>query len=218
MQNIADLSDLEERQLAREIEQEREFARAKMNSRTRIKYMEGYFQTASPPGSPATASSGRVSSESFVDPEKALPTRVFTQQQKEQLEQQYHLHESMDALHEARIKVLRDRQEKKLEETMMRLERELNNLCAQHTQEVAALQIEHRNEETATIQAFDAKKIELQQRWDLEETILRRRLEKHTGKPYGPLPPISFSAVNLESRDSAICVPDSSPMTPTSPQ
>lgn len=217
LQNINDISEIEERQLAREIEQQREFERAKVNSRTRIKYMEGYFQSTSPPQSPATGSTVIDASESLFDPEKTPPQRRITQQQKEQLEQQYHAHESMDALHEARIKVLRDRQEKKLQEAMARLERELNNLCADNVKGIATLQTEHRNEETSTIKAFDAKKSGLQQRWDLEEAILRRHLEDRNGQPYGPLPPVSFSAVNMETRDSAICVPEPSLDTPEGP-
>lgn len=209
-QNITDISDIEERQLAREMEQQREFDRAKMNSRTRIKYMEGYFQSTSPPPSPAMGSTAHEVPESLSDPEKTPPQRRITQQQKEQLEQQYHVHESMDALHESRIKVLRDRQEKKLQEAMARLERELDDLCAQNVKGIAALQTEHRSEETSTIKALDAKKTELRQRWDLEESILRRHLEDRNGQPYGPLPPVSFGAVNPETRDSAICVPEPS--------
>ena len=197
------------------MEQQREFDRVKMNSRTRIKYMEGYFQNTSPPPSPAT--SAHDSPDSFFDPEKTPPLRRFTQQQKEQLEQQYHDHESMDALHEARIKVLRDRQEKKLQEAMARVERELNDLCAQNTKNVAALQGEHRSEESSLIKSLDAKKTELRHRWHLEEAILRRQLEDRTGHSYGPLPPVSFSGINSESRDSAICVPDPSPHSPGSP-
>ncbi|KAJ5162227.1 hypothetical protein N7492_007619 [Penicillium capsulatum] len=216
--NINDLGEIEERQLAREIEQQREFERAKMNSRTRIKYMEGYFQTTSPPPSPATANTEQdESSESFFDPEKTPPPRRFTQQQKEQLEQEYHVHESMDALHEARIKVLRDRQENKLQEAMARLERELNTLCTQNVKSISALQTEHRNEETSTIKAFDTKKAELRRRWDLEEAILRRQLEDRNGLPYGPLPPISFNAVDSETRDSTLSVSEHSPVTPTTP-
>lgn len=190
------------------MEQQREFERAKMNSRTRIKHMEGFFRNASPPPSPGMSAQRR--SDSFSGSESATPARRFTQQQKEQLEQQYHHHESMDALHEARIKVLRDRQEKKLQENIARMERELAEMRGKHAKEITSLQAEHRREETVLIQALDNKKTELRHRWHLEEAILRRQLEVRNGHVYGPLPPISFSPVDRCTRDSAISVPESS--------
>ena len=191
------------------MEQQREFERAKMNSRTRIKHMEGYFRNASPPPSPVTT--GQRRSDSFSGSESATPARRFTQQQKEQLEQQYHAHESMDALHEARIKVLRDRQEVKLQEAIARMERELKELCEKHAKDITVIQAEHRREETSVIQALYNKKTELRHRWHLEEAILRRQLELRNGVVYGPLPPISFTHMDLETRDSAICVSESLP-------
>lgn len=185
-----------------------------MNSRTRIKHMEGYLRNASPPPSPAVTA--QQSSESLPGAGTSPPARRLTRQQKEQLEQQYHDHESMDALHEARIKVLRDRQELKLQEAMARMERELDNMCERHSKNVTDLQTEHRNEETSLLQALDAKKTALRHRWYIEEAILRRQLEMRHGHSYGPLPPISFSEASPENRDSAICVSDSLPGAGTS--
>ncbi|KAJ5692307.1 hypothetical protein N7462_001730 [Penicillium macrosclerotiorum] len=210
--NTSDAIRMEERQLAVEMEQQREFDRAKMNSRTRIKHMEGYFRNASPPPSPAQP--GQRSSGSFSGGDTTPPTRRFTKQHKEQLEQQYHDHESMDALHEARIKVLRDRQELRLQETIARWERELNDLREQNRKKVVTLQGEHRSEETALIQDLDTKKTALRHRWHLEEAILRGQLEERYGQLYGPLPPVSFSVTSTESRDPAIGGHDPSPLGP----
>lgn len=170
------------------MEQQRDFERAKQNSRTRIKHMEGYFRNASPPPSPADRSSDSVMSGS----EGSAPARRVTRQQLEQLEQQYHAHESMDALQESRIKVLRERQEKRLAEAIARMERELDDLCDQHSKQIAALQAEHRREESSLIDELQVKKTDLRQRWNLEEAILRKRLEEKHGQVYGPLPLISF--------------------------
>lgn len=179
--------------------------------------MEGYFRNASPPPSPSPSSSTKAqqSAESISESNGTPPTRRITQQQKEQLEQQYHAHESMDALHEARIKVLRDRQELKLSEAMDRMERELDTLCEQNIQNVKKLQAEHRNEESSVIQALDSKKTELRHRWHLEEAILRRQLEQRNGFVYGPLPTISFTIsteneTDTGTRDSAISVSEGS--------
>ncbi|KAJ5797996.1 uncharacterized protein N7503_007292 [Penicillium pulvis] len=198
--NDLDAIRIEERQCAVEMEQQRDFERAKQNSRTRIKHMEGYFRNASPPPSPADRSSDSVMSGS----EGSAPARRVTRQQLEQLEQQYHAHESMDALQESRIKVLRERQEKRLAEAIARMERELDDLCDQHSKQIAALQAEHRREESSLIDELQVKKTDLRQRWNLEEAILRKRLEEKHGQVYGPLPLISFCVEHEPDAENSI--------------
>lgn len=191
---------MEERQLTLELEQEREFERAKMNSRTRIKYMEGYLSSASPPQTPRTLS--------FSGSDSTSPSRRFTSQNKAQLAQEYHDHESMDQLHEAKIKVLRDRQEVRLQEAIERMEGELENLTHKHAEEFSELQKKHQNEEASLQQALDAKRMRLRHRWNLEEAILRKKLESKHGQLFGPLPPLPFTNLHYDTRDSAICVSD----------
>ncbi|KAL2867027.1 uncharacterized protein BJX67DRAFT_381350 [Aspergillus lucknowensis] len=197
--NIADASRMEERQLAVEMEQVREFERAKTNSRTRIKYMEGYLNSSSPSDSRSPSASGS---------DLATPSRSFTQQQKAQLAHEYHYYESMDQLHESKIKVLRDRQEIRLQDAISRMEQDLEALIDKHTVESSDLQKQHQREEAALLEALNAQKTKLRHRWVLEEAILRKRLEDEHKIPYGPLPPLSFSESQSESRDSAICVTD----------
>ncbi|KAJ5738463.1 hypothetical protein N7493_001618 [Penicillium malachiteum] len=199
--NESDAIRIEERQLAVEMEQQREFERAKVNSRTRIKHMEGYFRNASPPPSPAATADPSTDSLSLSIAEGTPPARRITRQQLEQLEQQYHDHENMDALHHARIKVLRERQEKRLQEAIARMETELGDLCEQHSKELAALQADQRREESSLIDSLETKKVLLRQRWNLEEAILRRQLENKNGQQYGPLPPISFCAEESEDEN-----------------
>ncbi|CAK47756.1 hypothetical protein CBS115989_6598 [Aspergillus niger] len=195
--NTADAVRMEERQLTVEMEQMREFERAKVNARTRIKYMEGFFNNSSPPPSPVSSSKADV-----------VPSRKFTAQHKAQLAQEYHDHNTMDQLHQAKIKVLRDRQELRLQEAIARMERELDDMIDKHALEFAQMQQKHQQEEADILQAFDAKKSKLRHRWALEEAILRKKLEVQHGQPYGPLPPLSFSDSHYETRDSAICVTD----------
>ncbi|KAJ5885082.1 hypothetical protein N7495_009592 [Penicillium taxi] len=188
---------IEERQLAVEMEQQTEFERSKVNSRTRIKHMEGYFRSASPTPKPSETTSEPAGS---ISPSKSdnTPARRFTRQQREQLEQQYHDYDTMDALHDARVKVLRDRQEMKLKEAVARMQRELEEMCTKHVQSINALQGEHRHEESTLIQALFTKKCLLRHRWNLEEAILRRQLEVRHDQIYGPLPPLSFSVIDTE--------------------
>ncbi|GAD92351.1 hypothetical protein ANI_1_3258024 [Paecilomyces variotii No. 5] len=191
--NIADAGRIEERQLAAEIEQEMEFEKAKMNSRTRIKHMEGYCIGHSPPTTPG--------SENGSDSERAR-MRKITRQQKEQLAQEYHDRDSMDRLHQAKIKVLRDRQEIQLQEAMTRMERELNALIDKHSTELAGLQKDHHQREELLVQALDLRKAKMKSRWNLEQAILRRRLELEHGQPYGPLPPLSFADLDNKTPNS----------------
>ncbi|PYH93420.1 hypothetical protein BO71DRAFT_255814 [Aspergillus ellipticus CBS 707.79] len=195
--NAGDATRMEERQLTVEMEQMRDFERAKLNSRTRIKYMEGYFSNSSPPPSPVSGL-----------PADGPPTRKFTAQHKAQLAQEQHAHDSMDQLHESKIKVLRDRQELRLQEAIARMEQELDDLIDKHALEFAQMQEKHQQDEMEYLQAFDAKKSKLRHRWNLEEAILRKKLEAQYEKPYGPLPPLSFSDSHYDTRDSAICVAD----------
>ncbi|KAL4781782.1 hypothetical protein BJX76DRAFT_312594 [Aspergillus varians] len=197
--NIADALRMEERQLVVEMEQVREFERAKANSRTRIKYMEGYLSSSSPPGSRSPSLSGS---------DLTTPRRSFTQQHRAQLTQEYHNYDSMTQLHASKIKVLRERQEIRLQDAITRMERELEAMINKHTDESSNLEKGHQQEEAAVLQALDVKKTRLRHRWVLEEAILRKKLELQDGKPYGPLPPLSFSDCKSEIRDSAICVSD----------
>ncbi|KAL1988659.1 hypothetical protein VTN96DRAFT_8359 [Rasamsonia emersonii] len=189
-QNAAHVARMEERHLIIEAEQLKEFEREKRNSRTRIKYMEGYLNTPSPPQSPSSGS------DSGHDP--VQPTRKITRRQREQLTQEYLDRDSMDRLHEARLKVLRDRQERQLQETISRLEKELESLIEKNSEALAELEREHQREEQAVLQAFDVKKAKLRRRWNLEEAILRKKLEMRDGLLYGPLPALSFSSTDPE--------------------
>ncbi|KAL3464335.1 hypothetical protein BJX64DRAFT_254741 [Aspergillus heterothallicus] len=204
--NLTDASRMEERQLVVEMEQLREFERAKMNSRTRIKYMEGYLSSSSPPSSRSPSISGS---------DLTTPGRSFTQQQKAQLAQEYHDYDAMDQLHESKIKVLRDRQEIRLQEAMARMGRELETLIDKHANEASDLRTTHQQEEAAVLQSLNVKKMQLRHRWVLEEAILRKKLEDQHDKPFGPLPPLSFSDMQSETRDSAICVTDTDQDTET---
>ncbi|KAL4991457.1 hypothetical protein BDW68DRAFT_142064 [Aspergillus falconensis] len=197
--NVADAARMEERQLVVEMEQVREFERAKANSRTRIKYMEGYLSSSSPPDSRSPSLSGS---------DLTTPSRSFTQQHKAQLAQEYHDYESMSELHAAKIKVLRDRQEIRLQEAIARMDRELDCMTQKHAAELIELQKEHQHEEATILQALNSKKTKLRQKWVLEEAILRKKLEIQDGKSYGPLPPLTFSDSQSDTRDSAICVSD----------
>lgn len=177
---------MEERQLQMEMDMMDEFRRAKQNSETRIKYMQRYVDGATLPDSPTMGSQSSFSSG------QSQPARHVTRQQWQQLEQELRDLDSMDRVHQARIKVLRERQERQLQNTTAKLERELQDLVNRNIDAIAELERQHLREQQAITQAFEAKKARLRRRWNLEEAILRKRLEERDGKPYGPLPEVSF--------------------------
>lgn len=196
---------MEERQLSVEIEQLKEFEKAKRNSQTRIKYMEGYVSTSSPPQSPSRSGSEsrrfeprthRQSQDGDGNgggSQKQQQQRMLTRRQKEQLAQEYLDRDSMDRLHEARIKVLRERQEQQLQETADRLEKELQTLINKNAEAIIELERDHQRTEQEMLRTFETKKIRLRWRWNIEEAILRKKLEDKNAVPYGPLPIISFT-------------------------
>lgn len=191
---------MEERQLSVEIDQIKEFEKSKRNSQTRIKYMEGYVSTSSPPPSPQLSSS-EFEPTSNGPQQQQQQLRTVTRRQREQLAQEYLDRNSMDRLHKARIKVLRERQEQQLQETASRLERELDALISKNAEAILELERDHRRAEQEMLQVFDAKKNRLRRRWNIEEAIIRKRLEDQSGLPYGPLPIVSFSAPDDEDNE-----------------
>jgi hypothetical protein len=177
---------MEERQLHAEMDQQKEFEREKRNSRTRIKHMEGYCSTPrersqSVPSMPNPS----------LEPDKS--SRTITPRQKQQLLQEYLEQDAMDRLHRSKLKVLRDRQERKLQEIFVRLEKELEDLISAHTESIVQLEGEYEQAEREILQTFTARKKKLKLRWNLEEAIIRSKLESQHGVPYGPLPPLSFT-------------------------
>lgn len=188
---------MEERQLSVEIDQIKEFEKTKRNSQTRIKYMEGYVSTSSPPPSPQLSGSEFEPTSNGAQ-QQQQQLRTVTRRQKEQLAQEYLDRNSMDRLHEARIKVLRERQEQQLQETTSRLERELDNLISKNADAIVELERDHQRAEQEIVQVFNTKKNRLRRRWNIEEAIIRKRLEDESGLPYGPLPNVSFSAPDDE--------------------
>jgi hypothetical protein len=198
---------MEERQLSVEMDQMKEFEKTKRNSQTRIKYMEGYVSTSSPPQSPLLSARGSRPQSGYFEPTSRRQSlagyssdggsqpqqRMVTRRQKEQLAQEYLDRDSMGRLHEARIKVLRERQEQQLQETTARLERELETLINKNAEAIVELERDHQRAEQEMLSVFDAKKNRLRRRWNIEEAILRTKLEHQHSVPYGPLPIISFS-------------------------
>lgn len=148
--------------------------------------MEGYFKTPS-----LSAAASKRNSQ---------PTsRQFTQKEKDALQQKYKERDSIDTLHAARIKVLRDRQERKYQEAVRRMERHSEETAQANRKHLQDLD-EHCEDERAAAQSWlHQKKKKLKLKWTLEENILRKRLELQTGESYATLPPILFETEKTSS-------------------
>lgn len=158
-----------------------EFEKEKQALQIRIRHMEAYFATPSP-----------TSPDGEDNPYPGIYPRQFTDDQRIRLRQKQHELRTMDALHQSKIKVLRDRQTKKHEETMKRFTSESSRLKEENQQALRTLEKDYHDEKNAAIAWFEAKEKHLQRRWHLEEAIARKRLENESKLPFGPLPDIVF--------------------------
>ncbi|KAM5476921.1 hypothetical protein MauCBS54593_000192 [Microsporum audouinii] len=173
---------IEERDLVAEISLAAELRREKQALQTSIRHMEAYFNT--PPPSLPFDKNGFYAN---------LQPREFTDQKRSRLSQSYHELNTLDALHESKIKVLRDRQARNFQETLRAMELESLELAKKNKEVLDDLENRRRDETMAVVTWLDERKRKLIYRWALEEGIARRRLEDETKQTYGPLPRISFN-------------------------
>lgn len=161
-----------------------DFERERQSCHTRIRHMEAYCTNT--PSPPATPQSDRSQSSEFP------PVRRITKKQKDRLSQGYYERESMDSLHESRVKVLRDKQERQYQNALRRMERELGQLVNANKQDRQALEKHCQSQHEEIVAALEAKRERLKWRWSFEKMIARKRLELKTGESHGPLPGITF--------------------------
>ncbi|KAK5938608.1 hypothetical protein PMZ80_008798 [Knufia obscura] len=196
-QQIADLEAknekaveaLEARQLEDELKQQTEHELAKRSIQTRLKHMEAYCHTPSPPQSPLQLDFDyRPSVDSIV----TLPERQVTQQHYENLAQAYHDRDNMANLHASKINVLRGKQKRALQNFVTKKEREIEQMENEHEKELDSTDLEYARLETEIREEFETKRIKLEARWKLQALIERTRVEKSTGLKHQGLPDISF--------------------------
>lgn len=157
--------------------------------------MEAYFNTPAPVssgGGDDDDDDGEDEDDDSKNPHSAPSQRQYTQQHRDRLQQKYHERDSIDTLHEAKIKVLRDKQVKQSEEAARKMEREAAEFAESNGQRYRELEEQCRDEEAATLEWFETRQKRLVARWALEEAVLRKKLELETSVVYGPLPALSF--------------------------
>ncbi|KAL2426090.1 hypothetical protein ABEF95_010786 [Exophiala dermatitidis] len=178
------VEDLEARQLEEEMKMEKEHEVEKRTVMVRLRHMEAYCQTPTPPPTPSNPASARPSTDS------ALPERKVTERDYHNLAQQYRERDAMDTLHSAKINVLRGKQKKAVERLMAKKERELEDLEKKQEDELAGIDRDFAGQEANLKLALNSKRARLETRWRTQALIARTKMEKATGLKYAALPAI----------------------------
>jgi len=189
-QNHRAVEELEARQLEEELKQEKEHGLARRAIQIRLKHMEAYCQTPSPPLSPLRRDFEHRPS---VDSITSLPERQVTQQHYENLAQVYHDRDSMADLHTSKINVLRGKQKRALQDFMLKKKREIDQLEQEQEQELDSTDLEYARREAEIRHEFQKKRTKLEARWRLQALVEKTRMERSTGLKHGDLPDVVVS-------------------------
>ena len=158
-----------------------EFELAKRAILIRLRHMEAYVQNPTPPPTPQTRTSA------YSSDELCLPERKVTDRDYHNLAQQYRERDAMETLHRSKIEVLRGKQNKALEIFVMKMDRELLLLKAEHAKAINATDETHAQEEEGMNDDFNERRQRLEARWRLQSGIERMKLERITGLKHAEL-------------------------------
>ena len=175
IQNERAVEDLESRHLEAEMKLVAEFELAKKAIMIRLRHMEAYCQNPSPPPTPHTSASSSNSDE------RSFPERKVTDKDYHSLAQQYRERDAMETLHQAKIEVLRGRQNKALENFIGKKEKEIGVLEAANATAIKDLEKSSAEEEEVLYEALNDKRLRLEDRWRLQAWIERAKVEKASG-------------------------------------
>lgn len=167
-------ANLEDRQVAAEMELRSTLEQSEKNVRTRLRHMEAYCDGLG------------------QKPEADMPSRTVTERDLRELGQQYNVERNMKQLHQAKINVMRDRQAKALEELLERQESEMEKLTEKNRKELESLESDFADEEDALTNTFSQRRVILEKRWELEMEIMRKELEKERGLRYASMSPLEW--------------------------
>ncbi|KAH9888664.1 hypothetical protein F4778DRAFT_403091 [Xylariomycetidae sp. FL2044] len=167
-------ANLEDRQVAAEMELRSTLEQSERNVRVRLKHMEAYCD-----GLGQNLSGG-------------MPSRVVTERDLRELGQQYNVEKNMKQLHQAKINVMRDRQAKALEDLVERQETEMSKLMEKNRVEVENLESDFADEEDLLATTTAERRMAMEERWELEMQLMRKELEIETGLRFAPMTPLEW--------------------------
>ncbi len=153
-----------------------ELAAEKRTCVIRLRHMEAYCHSPSPPLTPTP--DRHYLDSPYPTP---LPHRKVTDKDFNNLAQQYRERDSMEDLHRSKIQVLRGRQEKSYSDYIAKKAREIRSLEAEHGEAIEKADGEAVAQEEVSNMAFVGKKYRLERRWRLEVGIEMAKQEKITG-------------------------------------
>lgn len=163
-------AQLEDRQVAAELELRTTLDQSERSVRIRLKHMEAYCDG--------------LGKNTGVE----MPQRTVTERDLRELGQQYNLRDNLERIHQSKINVLRDRQAKRMEELLERQEAELDKLESKRQEELEdlAAKFAHETDQIQTLES--ARKQKLQHRWSVSVEVLCKELEDSEGSSYAKIP------------------------------
>ena len=180
------VAHLEDRQIAAEMDLRTALDAMEKSVRIRLKHMEAYCEALGRPAPNADGNSPATT--------PRMPQRVVTERDLRELGQQYNLRDGMERLHAAKINVMRDRQQKQVEELLERQERELARLLARRADELEQVVAAFNNDDEAASATFADRRARLSRRWDLAAEVLRHRIQDRDAQRLAPLHPLAWPA------------------------
>lgn len=172
--NDQSIADLEFRQLEAEMRLMEDLEAEKRTCVIRLRHMEAYCHSPSPRPTSASDSSSPKSPSARPD----LPYRKVTDKDFHNLAQQYRERDAMENLHRSKIEVLWGRQEKQYSDYVARKTREINQMKAEHGEEIEKDDLDARAEEEGLTLALAERRDRLERRWRLQLMIERAKQDK----------------------------------------
>ncbi|KAG0646946.1 Ariadne ubiquitin ligase [Hyphodiscus hymeniophilus] len=175
---------LEDRQVGAEMELRASLKQSERSVQIRLRHMEAYCD-----GLGRSASGNN-------------PARIVTERDLRQLGEQYNLRDDLERLHQSKIKVMRDKQAKQMEQLIARQDEELEKLATKRTDDLQALEDGFGSQEDEFVKTFQNRRVRMRRRWELVSEIERRKLEIEKGTRFAPVTPIIWPGPETKQNDS----------------
>ncbi|PFH62757.1 hypothetical protein XA68_11980 [Ophiocordyceps unilateralis] len=165
-------SQLEDSQIAEEMELRASLEQSERTIRARIKHMEAYCEGLgrNPGGS-------------------AMPPRVVTEENLRALGHQYNIRDDIERQHQSKISMMRDRQAKRMEDLLERQLEESAQVAARQQVDKTGLEEALASEDEAVNRIFASRTARLRARWHLAIEVLCKELQDKDGAKYASVPP-----------------------------
>lgn len=175
VQHSKAVSQLEDHQIAEELDLRTSLQQAEKSIKVRIKHMEAYCDGL-----------GQNPTES------TLPPRVVTEQNLRDLGHQYNLRDDMERQHQSKINMMRDRQSKKMENLLEKHEEDVEAQANADQTAKEEMCKRHKQEEDQFHNIFDGRQARTTARWALAIEVLCKELQEQDGLRYAVVDPPSW--------------------------